>query len=612
MRLCLVVASFLLVLVSACGQQEAPNIANAKPFDPTETNVLAAWLDEEFATQLNFSPQWKTQLGDKSDYDKLDDPSITAQEQRLQWHRRSVAEMESRFDYLKLSAEGKDSYDLWRFGLERAEMQYKWRTYRLPFVRGGAHAYLPNFLINFHKIESASDAQDYIARLDKLDDVLNTYLSLTKRSADKGIRAAQFNYQFAIDEIQRVVSGEPFDSTGISPLWKDISSKVTKLAEDGLIDDNAASEILASARDILLTQVGPAYDNVANWLDTDRKNAPPGQGVWSLPEGDDYYDYRLSLNTTTQLTADEIHQIGLTEVERLRSEMQTLLETINFDGTLDEFFIYIREDPDNRLTLPNTDEGRQQYIDLATQYLDKIKQELPNYFGILPKADLIVKRVEPFREQDGAAQHYYAGAPDGSRPGIFYAHLSDMNAMPVYQLEVIAYHEGNPGHHMQISIAQELTDIPRFRTQSFHTAYVEGWALYSEFLAKEMGFYQDPISDFGRLTTEMWRAIRLVVDTGLHAKQWSEEDAVQYFLANSPQPETTVRSEVQRYLSNPGQATAYKIGMLEILQLRKEAKQLLGEEFDIRGFHDTVLGGGSLPLPVLRTRIFRWISNTTR
>jgi len=219
----------------------------------------------------------------------------------------------------------------------------------------------------------------------------------------------------------------------------------------------------------------------------------------------------------------------------------------------------------------------------------------------------VVKRVEAYREQDGAAQHYRPGTPDGSRPGTYYAHLSDMKAMPKNQLEVIAYHEGNPGHHMQVSIAQELEGIPTFRTQFWLSAYGEGWALYSELLAKEMGAYEDPYSDFGRLTTEMWRAIRLVVDTGLHSKGWTEEEAIQYFADNSPEPIASITAEVRRYIVWPGQATSYKVGMIKILELRAAAKEALGEKFDIRGFHDVVLGGGAMPLSLLERRVETWV-----
>ena len=238
-----------------------------------------------------------------------------------------------------------------------------------------------------------------------------------------------------------------------------------------------------------------------------------------------------------------------------------------------------------------------------------INELLPEYFGILPKADLVVKRVEAFREQDGAAQHYNPGTPDGSRPGVYYAHLSDMSSMPKNEMEGVAYHEGNPGHHMQISIAQELTSVPQFRTQANFTAYSEGWGLYAELLAKEMGAYKNDYSDFGRLVNEMWRAVRLVVDTGLHAKGWTEEQAVAYFKEKTPIAEEAIISEVRRYLVLPGQATSYKIGMLKIIELRENAKKALGERFDIRGFHDTILGGGAMPLAILERRVNDWVNS---
>jgi uncharacterized protein (DUF885 family) len=307
------------------------------------------------------------------------------------------------------------------------------------------------------------------------------------------------------------------------------------------------------------------------------------------------------------MTADKVHEYGLKEVARIRAEMEKIREKVGFEGTLQEFFTFLREDP--QFFFPDTDEGREGYLQAARDHLAFIEGRLPDYFGILPKGDLEVKRVEAFREQPGAAQHYFPGTPDGSRPGIYYAHLSDMNAMPKHQLEVVAYHEGLPGHHMQIAIAQELESVPEFRTQSFFNAYAEGWGLYAERLAKEMGAYQDPYSDFGRLSSEIWRAIRLVVDTGLHAKGWTEQEAVDYFLANSSSAEAAIRSEVQRYLAWPGQATSYKIGMMKILELRAKARAELGDRFDIKGFHDTVLGGGGLPLEILERRVNDWVAS---
>jgi uncharacterized protein (DUF885 family) len=306
------------------------------------------------------------------------------------------------------------------------------------------------------------------------------------------------------------------------------------------------------------------------------------------------------------LTADEIHALGLREVARIKAEMEAIKTRVGFTGTLEEFFTYVRSDP--QFFFPSTDQGREAYLDAARGYLAFIKERLPDYFGLLPKADLVVRRVEAFREEAGGAQHYMQGTPDGSRPGVYYAHLIDMSAAPKPEMEVIAYHEGLPGHHMQVAIAQELTGVPMFRTQSFFGAYVEGWALYSELLAKEMGAYEDPYADFGRLGAEIWRAVRLVVDTGLHAQGWTENEAVAYFLASSPASAGQVRSEIQRYIVWPGQATSYKVGMLRIQELRAKAQAALGSRFDIRGFHDTVLGGGALPLPILERRVDGWIA----
>lgn len=307
------------------------------------------------------------------------------------------------------------------------------------------------------------------------------------------------------------------------------------------------------------------------------------------------------------MPAGEIHALGLAEVERIHAEMEAIRDEVGFDGSLQEFFAFVRDDA--QFYYPSTDAGREAYLQAAREYLGFIEQRLPEYFGLLPRADLVVRRVEAFREEPGAAQHYFPGTPDGSRPGVYYAHLVDMSAMPIPQMEVIAYHEGLPGHHMQVSIAQELEGVPTFRTQALFTAYVEGWALYSELLAKEMGAYQDPYSDFGRLSSELWRAIRLVVDTGLHSMGWTEAEAVAYMRDNSPISEGQIRSEIRRYIVLPGQATAYKIGMLEILELRERARDALGDAFDIRDFHDTVLGGGALPLSLLERRVDDWITS---
>ena len=382
--------------------------------------------------------------------------------------------------------------------------------------------------------------------------------------------------------------------------------------EQDAIDQDKADQLTADIRAALVDELKPAYERLIAWQEEDKVNASSSAaGVSALPDGVAYYTERLANQTTTALTADEVHEIGLAEVARLRAEMDEIQAEFGFEGSLQDFFAFLRDTKDDeRLYYPNTDEGRQGYIDDATAAIDGIKAVLPDYFGILPKADMVVKRVEPFREQDGAAQHYFPSTPDGSRPGVYYAHLSDMTAMPKRELEVIAYHEGLPGHHMQIAIQQELEGVPTFQTQAGFTAYIEGWALYTEWLAIEMpGTYQDPLSRFGRAGSEMWRAIRLVVDTGLHAKGWTEDQAVEYFKENSAITEAQARSEVRRYLVLPGQATSYKVGMLKIQELRSQAEAELGDAFDIRAFHDVVLGSGAVPLSILERQVGDWVAS---
>ena len=436
---------------------------------------------------------------------------------------------------------------------------------------------------------------------------LNQLIDRAQKYAENGVRPPRFAYEGVLDQAQKVITGAPFDDSDDSAIWADVGRKVDALVEADKISAEEAEVLTETARSALVNEFKSAYDRLIAWVETEiPKSDELATGVGKFPNGEAFYNYQLASSTTTSMTADEVHELGLAEVARLRSEMEQIMYTVGFEGDLQEFFIFIRDS--GQFYFADTDDGRQEYIDAAENKLAFIDERLPQYFGILPQADLVVKRVEPYREQDGAAQHYFPGTPDGSRPGIYYMHLSDMTGMPKNQLEVIAYHEGNPGHHMQNSIAQELQNTPTFRTQAGFSAYSEGWGLYSELLAKEMGAYNDPYSDFGRLSSEMWRALRLVVDTGLHSKGWTEQEAIEYMMDNSPEPLESVISEVQRYIVWPGQATSYKVGMLKILELRARAEAELGENFDIRGFHDTVLGGGAMPLAVLERRVDTWIA----
>ncbi|WP_323846294.1 DUF885 domain-containing protein [Microbulbifer magnicolonia] len=601
------------ISASAQAAENAAVVAGVEALDPAaETQRLTEWFNERYEEQLQFSPIQLSYLGRKELYDQVDDMSEAEEARQLAWQAKTVEDLKKNFDYDKLTTAGKESYDLWVFQYEQAKAAEPFKRHGyFAGELGGPEASLPNFLINIHKVDSVEDMQAYIARIDGISRAMGQLLERAQLSAKDGIRPPRFAYDLAIERAQKVSAGAPFGGEGEAPLYSDAKGKIAALKKDGKIDAETAEQLQAQVGKSLKENFKPAFGAYIAWLQADRENASEEpKGASTLPNGEAYYNNRLANYTTLDLTAEQVHQIGLDEVARIRKEMDAIREQVGFEGNLQEFFTFIRED--EQFYYPNTDEGREGYLAETRGFLGDIEQKLPEYFGILPKAKLVVKRVEPFREVPGGAQHYQSGTPDGSRPGTYYVHMSDMSALSTTDMETVTYHEGSPGHHMQISIAQELEGIPQFRTQAHFTPYIEGWALYSEKLAKEMGQFQDPYKDFGRLTAEMWRAIRLVVDTGMHAKGWTQDQAVEYFLDNSAIPESAVRSEVRRYLTLPGQATSYKIGMLKILELREQAKEALGDKFDIRGFHDTVLGGGALPLPMLEARINRWVEEVKR
>ncbi|AWW72983.1 DUF885 domain-containing protein [Erythrobacter sp. KY5] len=603
-------AALLLASVALAGCDGMMSPAATIECATTQTECLNEWFDAKFEEELAFSPLRMTSLGIKTDYDKIDDLSVEAQMEQVEWWQNAAAEMEANFDYDELSRDAQLSYDMFKYRAERAaaSAEFVEQNYILDQMNG-AHTFLPSFMLSQHTVESESDMAAFISRLSGIGTAMDQLLANAQTNAEAGTRPPRFAYNAVIAESEKIITGAPFDEGEPSALWTGVEGHLAKLVEDETITQERADELREEARAALTDDLAPAYQRVIDWFEEDLPNSDEeARGVDALTNGAAYYADSLKAMTTTDLTADEIHELGLAEVARIRGEMEAIMQKTGFEGTLQEFFLFTRDDP--QFFFSNDEAGAQDYIDRAKMHIDELTERLPEFFGRLPKAALEVRRVEPFREQDGAAQHYRPGTPDGSRPGVYYAHLSDMTAMPIPPLEAIAYHEGNPGHHMQVSIAQELEGVPKFRAQGgFISAYGEGWALYSEALAKEMGGYEDPYSDFGRLQSEMWRAIRLVVDTGIHSKGWTEDQAVQYCLENSPNPETVARSEVQRYFVLPGQATSYKIGMIRIQELRKKAEEELGEDFDIRGFHDTVLGGGSVPLPLLEKQVDNWIAS---
>jgi uncharacterized protein (DUF885 family) len=574
-----------------------------------ETTRINAWFDEKNEEQLRFSPISLSALGRKELYDQIDDMSVEAAGQQLDWMAATVRELQSEFNYEALDFEAKTSYDLWIYQYEQARDSFQFNTQEYVFEQmSGVHSQLPVILMNYHSVANLSDMEAYISRIGGVSRALGQQLDWARDNAERGVRPPRYAYEFIMAASSGLISGQPFDDNEQdSALWNDAQTKIGALVEAGEIDEAAAEGLRVRARDALVNQFQPAYQTLIDWLSQDISNAPAEPvGVATLPDGIAFYNQMLRNWTTTDLTADDIHQIGLDEVARLRAEMEAIKDRVGFSGDLSEFFAFVASD--ERFFYGNDEDGRQRYLDESTEYIENMKALLPQYFGILPKADLVVKRVEAFREQDGAAAHYFASSPDGSVPGTYYVHLSDMSANPVTELEAVAYHEGLPGHHMQIAIARELESVPAFRSQAGFGAYSEGWGLYTELLAKEMGGYQDPYSDFGRLVSEMWRAVRLVVDTGIHTMGWSEQQAIDYFASNVSTPLPSIVSEVRRYTVLPGQATSYKIGMLKIQELRARSEKALGERFDIRAFHDVILGGGALPLEILERRVDNYIA----
>ncbi len=561
-----------------------------------------ALLELFFEESVSLSPMWQTELGRKTNYDKWDDISP---EQSAIYHQLSKDQLArlQKLDKNTLSPDNRLSYELQRYELEQDIARYPWRDHNYPVNQMfGLHAGIPAFLINSHNITSVADADAYIARLVGVGPLIDQLIANLKRRADKGILAPAFVYPYVLDDSRNIIKGQPFDNgKTLSPLLEDFTQKIDSLE----LSDKQRKQLLAKAKRALQKTVKPAYRRLITAVEGLQTRADDRDGVWKLPDGEAFYNQALERMTTTALDADEIHQIGLTEVARIHKEMEQIMKRVNFEGDLQSFFKFMREDP--QFYYPDSDAGRESYLRDTRAIIDAMSKRLPELFGHLPQADLIVKAVEPFREKSAGKAFYSGPAPDGSRPGTYYVNLYDMSGVPRYQMEALAYHEAVPGHHMQIAIAQEMKDLPAFRRHGGYTAYIEGWGLYAELVPKGMGFYTDPYSDFGRLSMELWRAVRLVVDTGIHSKKWTREQAIDYFVANSPMNRADVTREIERYIVMPGQATTYKIGMNKFVELRQKAQQELGDKFDLRKFHDFVLGGGALPLMVLERQVDEWI-----
>ncbi|MDP2562366.1 DUF885 family protein [Psychrobium sp. 1_MG-2023] len=567
----------------------------------SESKKANQLFDEIYQENLMASPMGQTYMGIKQDYDKWDDISDAQAQQN---HKKNIADL-ARLSLINpeyLDTQTKLSYTLFKNRLNDDINDHQWRFHNYPVNQMyGMHSQAVSFLINAHRITDVADAHAYIARLNGLKPLMLQVTESLRIREEKGIMAPHFVFDYVINDSVNIIKGQPFNAGKDSPLLADFKKKISGL-------DLPNSELKAledKAKQALLANVKPGYSTLISYLREQQSRATYDDGAWKLPQGADFYKRALQNTTTTDMSANEIHELGLNEVTRIHNEMREIMHKVGFKGDLNEFFAFMRTD--EQFYFENTEEGRLAYLSQATGFIDQMRERLDELFIVKPKADLEVKRVEAFREKSAGKAFYNRPAPDGSRPGTYYANLYDMKNMPKYQMEALAFHEGIPGHHMQLAISMELENIPKFRKFGHYTAYSEGWGLYTELLPKEIGFYQDPYSDFGRLAMELWRACRLVVDTGLHEKRWTREQAIDYLAQNTPNPQGDVIKAIERYIVMPSQATAYKIGMIKILSLREHAKEQLGEKFSIREFHDIILKNGPVPLYILEQQINAYI-----
>ena len=561
---------------------------------------LTAFFEQVDAENLAQSPQGKAYRGIRDeDYGKWNDPSDTQSVVDFRRGQQALATMKARFDPEQLSAEDRLSYRLFEYQAERAAKAHPFRRNDYVFDQmNGAQSQMPAFLINIHRVANKGDAQGYVSRLQGIGPRLDALIAESRARAEMGVMPPKWVYPYVIDDARNVIKGAPFDSGASSTLLADLTKKVEAL-------DIAASEkaaLIEAGRQALLTSVRPSYQRLIAEMERQQAIAPAEDGVWRFKDGAAYYAERLANYTTTDLTPDEVHQIGLDNVARIHDEMREIMKTVGFKGTLQEFFVFVRTD--DRFYF----DTREAYLAKVATKLAAMEARLPEFFDTLPKAPLTVKAVEAFREKSAGKAFYQSPAPDGSRPGTYYVNLYNLKDMASTELEALAYHEGLPGHHLQRSVQTELGNLPPFRRFGGVTAYTEGWGLYSEELGKDMGFYEDPYSDFGRLGMELWRAARLVVDTGIHHKRWSREQAIQYLTDNTPNPDGDISKAIERYIVYPGQANAYMIGKLKIMELRERAQKALGPKFDYGRFHDVILKSGPVPLTVLEERVDAWVA----
>ena len=560
--------------------------AQAGPSEDFTTLLADTWN-----WQLTQYPEFASRLGDRRNNDQWTDISLAAYKRRHAEQSEFLRRLRA-IDSSRLSAADQLNYDLYRRDLENDLDSYQYKNYLMPMSQRGGVQSLESTAETV-RLATVQDYEDWLVRMSRIESVIEQTMELQEEGRKTGYMPPKILMERIPDQISSQLTEDPENSPYFIA-FAEMPDAIS--AED-------QARIRQTAKELIDESIVPAYRRFSRYFDETYLPASRDSiGASSLPDGEAFYEYRVRSFTTTQMTPDEVHRLGLTEVKRIRDEMQLIIDELEFDGNFNDFLNFLRTDSQFYYDTP------EELFDGYLAVAKRIDPELVKLFGKLPRMPYGLRPIPDNIAPDTTTAYYNRPAADGSRPGYYYVNLYRPEVRPKYEMEVLSVHEAVPGHHLQIALQMELEDMPDFRKYSGFTAFTEGWGLYSESLGYEIGLYKDPYSKFGALTYDMWRAVRLVVDTGMHYKGWTRQQAIDFFKDNAAKTEADIVNEIDRYISWPGQALAYKIGQLKMLELRHKAEQALGDNFDIKAFHDELLGGGALPMQILETRMNRWLA----
>ena len=594
----------LLFMLCICSTQGKEIIAET---DLAESYYFAEFLESVYQKILAQNPELSTKLGKKDNSSNWNDRSITKMDEDVRQNWRDLQSLHTNFEYSKLSDLDQLNYRAFEADLKLRIKRYSWRYHLSPINQiVGVHLEIPGLLTKSHMIESVHDAQAYLGRVQSVAGPIDQFIELLNEREKRGFLLSKSVVPRLIGASESIISGGLEGDKDNNLLLADFKQKLSHL----VLENTVKEKLIAELKVAIEEQFMPAYKRLIQAFEDHQDLDINDNGAWRLPDGDAFYQFLLQQFTTTDITADEVHSLGLKEVARIHHEMIKIKNDVGFEEDLNSFFEHLKTA--QQFYYPNTKQGREDYLKQAREFLKNAKKHVKDFLPVTLNHDLLIKRIEAYREKSAPVGYYEAGSPDGAIPGTVFLGMYDMTSAAKYDLGALLSHEGIPGHHLQLSLMQSQPYVPNLRKYYVwwsNTAFTEGWALYAEYLAKEIGLYNDPYSEFGRLAGELWRACRLVVDSGLHAKRWSRQQAIDYLNENTASSIENNTRAIDRYLAVPGQATAFKIGMMKILELRAYARMQLGKKFDIREFHFVILRNGPIPLSLVEEEVQTWVKS---